>query len=275
MIHLPGKKFAALATVLFLVLTIATGSETEKAIDASDPTRIYSFMGGGPKYNSYTNSDYMIEMRVIGNFGLSDRDMILFEGGYGWHDGELASEEETDNGFTDIRLRYFHTVAMKYEVKSGYRGWGTQVDVQLAGQVRGTDGQNQVLVGVMPTFALGGDWNLYLITSVANTWDRAFEKWNGVGPSVTAQFIWDPEGFWPGAQIRIIPSYTYFVAGSLENDGSGELEFNVGGEITSTVMWDATLVKNFDVDLKSYRSDPFTTELENDWNLFFNVTAYF
>jgi hypothetical protein len=91
---------------------------------------------------------------------------------------------------------------------------------------------------------------------------------------VAAQFIYDNDNWWPGAQIRLIPTYTYFVAGELEDSGSGTFEFNVGGEITPTVMWDITAEKNFDVDLQTYRREP-SKELENDWNFFFNVTAYF
>ena len=39
-------------------------------------------------------------------------------------------------------------------------------------------------------------------------------------------------------------------------------------------MWDMTAEKNFDVDLPSFSREP-DEELENDWNFFFNVTAYF
>ena len=59
----------------------------EERIDASDPTRIYTFTGGGLKYNDYTNNEYMWEARAIGNIGLSDHDSLLFEAGYGWHQG--------------------------------------------------------------------------------------------------------------------------------------------------------------------------------------------
>ena len=110
--------------------------------------------------------------------------------------------------------------------------------------------------------------------NVANTWDKGWKYWNGIGPSVTAQFIYDNESWWPGAQVRIVPTYTYFVSGELKDEGSGQLEINVGGEITPTVMWDVTAEKNFDVDLRSFSRGP-DEELENDWNFFVNVTAYF
>jgi len=244
----------------------------EERIDASDPTKIYTYAGGGLKYNDYTNGEHMVEIRALGNIGLGERDMLLFEFGFGKHQGN--QNPRRDHGVTNSRLRWFHLYEMNYELERGYRGLGLQVDAQLAGQIKGTDGQNQVLFGVMPVFALGTGWNLYLMLNVANTWDRGWDYWNGIGPSVTAQFIYDNEDWWPGAQIRLVPTYTYFVAGELEDEGSGNIEINVGGEFSPTVMWDITAQKNVDVDLRSFKREP-GLELENDWNFFFNVTAYF
>jgi hypothetical protein len=258
---------------LFLGLTLANAVRAEEErIDASDPTRIYTFMGGGFKFNDYTNGETMWEARAIGNIGLSDHDMLLFEAGYGWHQGDQAPGK--DSGITNSRLRWFHLYDMNYELETGYRGFGLQADVQLAGTLKGTDGQNQVLFGAMPVFALGGNWNLYLMLMVANTWEKGWTYWNGIGPSVTAQFIYNNEDWWPGAQVRIIPTYTYFMAGYLEDEGSGNLEINVGGEFKPSVMWDVTAQKNFDVDLRAFGRGP-SENLENDWNIFFNVTSYF
>jgi len=265
---LPARCLALLTGIVLGTTVMAD----EERIDASDPTKIYTYAGGGLKYNDFTNGEYMWETRAIGNVGLSEHDMLLFEAGYGWHEGEQAEGKE--NGLTDARLRWFHLYDMDYEAETGYRGLGLQLDVQLAGSLKGTDGQNQIVFGAMPVFALGGGWNLYLMLNVANTWDKGWDYWNGIGPSVTAQFIYDNENWWPGAQVRVIPTYTYFVAGELENEGSGNVEINVGGEITPTVMWDVTAEKNFDVDLRSFSRGP-SEELENDWNVFFNVTSYF
>ncbi|MDH4020984.1 MAG: hypothetical protein OEU84_15435 [Xanthomonadales bacterium] len=261
------------AALLFLEFSLTSSAlANDERIDASDPTKIYTFLGGGLKYNDYSNGEYMWEARAIGNIGMGEHDMLLFEAGYGWHEGEQAPGKDT--GLTNARLRWFHLYEMNYELDRGYRGFGLQVDAQLAGQIKGTDGQNQVLVGAMPVFAMGGNWNLYLMLMVANTWDKGWDHWNGIGPSVTAQFIYDNESWWPGAQLRIVPTYTYFVAGELEDEGSGNVELNLGGEFTPTVMWDVTLQKNFDVYLQSFRRGP-KEELENDWNVFFNVTSYF
>ena len=262
---------ALLACWLGLV-SAAPCASAEEAIDASDPTKIYTYAGAGLKYNEYTNGEYMWEVRATGNIGLGEHDMILFEAGYGWHEGDQAPGSDT--GLTDARFRYFHLFDMNYDLERGYRGWGTQLDLQLAGALKGKDGQNVIIVGGMPTFALGGDWNLYLQLNIANTWDKKFAHWNGVGPNVTCQFVFSPDNWWPGAQVQITPSYTYFVAGELENEGSGYIEINVGGQFTPTVMWDITGHKNVDKDLRSLRRGP-SSALENDWNIFLNATAYF
>ena len=143
--------------------------------------------------------------------------MLLFEAGYGWHEGGQA--EGKDSGLTDARLRWFHLYDMDYEAETGYRGLGLQLDVQLAGSLKGTDGQNQIVFGAMPVFSLGGGWNLYLMLNVANTWDKGWDYWNGIGPSVTAQLIYDNENWWPGAQVRVIRLILISLPGSSKTMG--------------------------------------------------------
>jgi len=261
-----------LPTCLVLLALLATSAQADEAVDATDPTKIYSFIGGGLKYNEYTNGEHMWELRATGNIGLSASDMILFEAGYGEHRGNQA--EGSSTGSTRLRFRWFHLFDMNYQLERGYRGWGTSLDFQLAGALKGQDGQNLIVLGGMPTWALGGDWNLYLQLNVANTWDKTFDNWNGIGPGFNAQFIYSPDNWWPGAQVRIIPGYIYWAAGELEGEGSGELEINVGGNFTPTMTWDITAQKNFDKDLKSLRREP-SNNLENDWNIFFNAALYF
>ena len=197
--------------------------------------------------------------------------MLLFEGGYGHLQGNDIFDDES--GWTDARLRWFHLFDMDYE-SIGYRGWGTQVDMQIAGQLSGTDGQNLLIVGAMPTWNFTPKLSLYLSLSVANTWDKKFENYNGAGAGFDAQLIYSNDAFWPGAQIRLIPVYNYFLVGELEGEGSGSIEVNVGGEFTPTLIWDATVQKNVDEDLKTFRRDRLG-KIENDWNVFFNVTSYF
>jgi len=72
---------------LFVSVLLPALGNAEDQIDASDPTKIYTYAGGGVKYTDYTNGESMWEIRATGNLGLSDSDMVMFELGYGWHDG--------------------------------------------------------------------------------------------------------------------------------------------------------------------------------------------
>ena len=259
-------------TPYLLALAPALASADDHSIDASDPTRIYTYLGGGAKYTEYTNFESMVELRAIGNIGISDSDMLLFEIGYGWHDGDLVPGSNAD--WTDARLRFFHLLEMDYELTRGYRGMGLQLDLQLAGNLKGTDGQNVIAAGILPTFALNEEWSLYLFVNGVGSWDKRFSKFNGLGASVGPRLTFSTERWWPGAQINILPEYKYFFTGELADSGAGMLEINVGGEITPTIMWDVTGTRYFDVYLKSFRRGV-DTGLEGDWNVFLNVTSYF
>ena len=106
------------------------------------------------------------------------------------------------------------------------------------------------------------------------SWDKRFENYNGLGVGFDAQLIYSNDDWWPGAQVRFIPVYNRFISGELDGDGSGNIDINVGGEFSPTVMWDITFQQNLDKDLKTFRRGR-DTDLENDWNIFFNVTSYF
>jgi hypothetical protein len=257
--------------MLFCMIAAVTVSAEEK-IDAADPTKIYTYAGGGLKHTDYTNDESMFELRTTGNIGLSKSDMLLFELGYGWHDGDRVPG--SNSGITNGRLRWFHLFPKDYSVVSGYRGWGTQVDLQLAGELKGTDGQNTVAVGAVPAFGISEKWNFYLPVNLVNTWDKDFENYNGFGLSVAPLLVYTPEKWWPGAFLQIWPNYTSFISGELEGSGSGVVDLITGGEITSTVLWTFQFQKNFDKDLKTFRRGR-DTGLKNDWNLFANVTVYF
>jgi len=60
----PARYLALLIWIVFVPLAIAD----EERIDTSDPTKIYTFMGGGFKYNDYTNGDYMWEVGPVRNW---------------------------------------------------------------------------------------------------------------------------------------------------------------------------------------------------------------
>ena len=258
--------------LLILLVCGEYSMAADDVIDASDPTRIYTFLGAGPKYSRYTNSEHMLELRITGNWGIDNDDMLLFEVGYGWHDGDLAPGSDT--GITNARIRYFHLLGMDYELDHGYRGMGLQADLQFAGELKGTDGQNVITVGIMPTFAINPEWNLYLMLGAVGSWDKSFGKYNGAGINLSPKLVYSPESLWDGAQFQLTPTVKYFLSGTLENEVSGNLEFNIGGEFTPTLMWDIVGDVNLGVDLETFRRGP-STELENDWSIFVNVTSFF
>ncbi len=254
------------------ILALLTGSAwAAEEIDPSDPTKIYSYAGAGLKYTDYTNDESMTELRAIGNLGLSKSDMVMFEAGYGWHAGDSVPGK--NSGATNARVRWFHLFPMQDKPR-GYRGMGTQVDLQLAGELKGTDGQNVLSVGGLGAFGIGPSWNAYLAVNLVNSWDKKFENYNGAGISVAPLFVFLPGNWWEGAYLQIWPNWTRFFSGNLDGEGSFNLDLVTGGPITKTVMWTVTYQSNHKLDLMTYRRGR-DTGLKNDWNVFFNVTSYF
>ena len=268
------RSAALSCAAIFLLSGIAAHAQSadEGYVDATDPTKIQTYVGLGVKYTSYTNDESMLELRMVGNTGLTDNDMLLFEIGYGWHNGD--STEGADQTITDGRVRYFHLWEMDYTISRGYRGLGLQVDLQLAGRLKGTDGQNLVMAGAMPVFALGGNWDLYWTMGASGAWDKGWGAFNGIAISTTPQLIYSPDNWWQGAQIQIVPTMNFFVSGELKDNFAGNVDINIGGNISQRMTWDLIYQTNLDVDLKTYRRGE-DTGLQNDWNVFFNLTSYF
>ena len=75
-------------TIFAVTLVLTTHSASVRAaaaevVAASDPTKIYSYVSPGFQFTEYSNGDSLSEVRAIGNIGISDQDMLLFEIGYG------------------------------------------------------------------------------------------------------------------------------------------------------------------------------------------------
>ena len=93
-----------LITAILFVFSAPSAAE-DGAIDASDPTKVYTYAGGGLKYTDYTNDDQMVEVRANGNWGVTSSDMVLFEFGYGWHQGDIEHGTQNENDLTNARIR--------------------------------------------------------------------------------------------------------------------------------------------------------------------------
>ncbi len=262
---------STLLIVLFGCLVGASLGDTDAPVDASDPTKVYTFAGAGLKYTDYTNGDGMVELRATGNIGFSPNDMVLFELGYGWHQGDAAPAGKNE-GMTNARLRYFHLFKMDYE-KMGYRGMAAQVDLQLAGSLKGTDGQNVLALGGLGAWGINEQLSFYAGPIVPSSWDKRFEEYNGSGLGATALLVYTPP-LWKGCYFQFWPTYSYFLNGALKDEGSGNIDLVAGGSITDTLVWGLTFQKNLDVDLKTFGRGA-TTGLQNDWNIFANLTTYF
>jgi len=263
-------KELVLVVAASLALPYGAVSAAEE-IDPSDPTKIYSNAGAGIKYTDYTNGESMTELRATGNLGLSKSDMVVFELGYGSHSGDRVPGK--NSGTTNARARWFHLFPMQDKPR-GYRGMGTQVDLQLAGDLKGTNGQNVLVVGGLGAFGISPSWNAFLAANLVNSWDRNFDKYNGAGISFAPLFVYLPGNWWDGAYVQIWPNWTRFFSGNLDGEGSFALDLTTGGPITKTVMWGVTYQSNHQLDLRTYRRGG-NTGLQNDWNAFFTVTSYF
>lgn len=258
---------------LILFFQPISAAETEE-IDASDPTKIYSYAGGGYKITEYTNGDSLSELRAIGNIGFTDNDMLLFEIGYGKYSGTVLDGEKKEST-TNGRLRYFHLFNMDYSVEKGYRGWATQIDFQFEGRVKGTTGGNTLAIGVLPAFGGGASWSFFLPINYVSTWGDKFKEHQGHGASIAPLATYAPaNGPWPGFFLQIWPSYTRYFSGDLDGEGGGALDLTTGWSITPKFLAIATFQQNFDKDLKLYNPGTGTSGA-NDWNLFINLNYYF
>ncbi|WP_455197045.1 hypothetical protein [Kaarinaea lacus] len=264
------------AKTLSLVFLISTSVwvQAEEAIDASDPTKIYSYVGPGYKYTEYSNGDHLQELRVVGNLGLSDSDMVMFELGYGKYSGTVLPGED-DAGLTNMRARWFHLFKMDPSVTSGYRGWATQVDLQGEGSVKGTKGSNTLAIGALPAYGINAEWAFYLPINYVSTWGHNFDKHQGSGISVAPMAAYAPaKGPWPGFFLQIWPSYTRYFSGNLDGEGGANLDLTLGWSPATKVVATATLQQNFDKDLNLYNPSTGSSGA-NDWNIFASASWYF
>jgi len=268
-------RFHCYSMLLVLCLALPFGSafakeaEQPKKIDASDPTRIYTYIGVGPKYTRYANGEHMIEGRVSGNIGMQ-QDMVFFNIGYGRNKG--TSVPGPSSGATNGRIRWFHLFEMDYNITHGYRGWASQVDLQIAGSLKGTLPQNVLSLGGVIGYGLNERWSLFLMGNVVNGIQKHFKHYNGMGLGFNPLLVCKLDDWWEGGYIQFWPGYVRFLSGRLKGTGSSNLDFTLGGKITPTVTWTWQNQINGD---KSLRRRKASDGLANDWNTFFYVTTYF
>lgn len=268
------KLYKIIFSLCLIPMYISVAEAAEEKIDASDPTKIYTYAGPGFKYTKYSNGDTLSELRVQGNIGISDKDMVMFELGYGNYSGTVLAGEE-DSGLTNSRARWFHLFKMDHSVVSGYRGWATQVDLQIEGDVKGTTGTNTVAIGALPAYGINADWSFYLPINYVSTWGKNFDNHQGHGISIAPMAAYAPaEGPWPGFFLQIWPSYTRYFSGDLDGEGGANLDITLGWAPAEKVVATLVIQQNFDKDLNLYNPSSGTSGA-NDWNVFANASWYF
>jgi len=263
-------RFVAAAATLLLTAFTAMAED----IDASDPTKIQTFAGPGVKYTSFADDADLTELRATGNIGLGKQDMVMFELGYGDFDGAAIAGDKT-SGLTNARARWFHLFKMDSTVVKGYRGWATQIDLQLEGDVVRTSGSNTVAVGALPAFGINESWSFFLPVNYVSTWDSDFKNHTGHGISIAPMAAYAPEvGPWPGFFVQIWPSYTRYFAGDLDGEGAANVDLTVGWAPAARWVVTGVFQKNFDKNFQGFRR-PGVISGANDWNLFISGSYYF
>lgn len=266
--------FSTLSVLFSLSAIAADTAAPNKKIDASDPTRIVTFTGLGPRYTEYIDKTTITEAHLSLTMGLGLKDMMTLETGYGRYSGKYA-DHPSKTGMTATEFRYFHLFDMDYKVAKGYRGWGSSLQVNIAGTLPGTDGQNIVGLGASPAFAFGGGMVLYPIMMVMNSWDKHFGYYNGGGlnlsPMLAIKF-----NAWDGSFVNIWPQYTRYFWGDLGkmDAGGGQLRMVLGGKFSPTWVWRTIGFLPFDKNLMGYSHnggfDP-----RGNYSALFRVEKYF
>ncbi len=93
----------------------------------------------------------------MGNFGFGENHTVMFETADGFHDGNRTPGDS--KAVTNTRLRWFHLFDMDSSVVSGHGGWATQVDLQIVGELKGTEDQNTLGLGCMAAFGINKQWS--------------------------------------------------------------------------------------------------------------------
>jgi len=273
--HGRNLRNALCATVVVAAaLTASQAVLAQGGIDASDPTKIQNFAGPGIKYTRFADDRELRELRVVGNLGLGEKDMVMFEFGYGDFNGPASPSVKT-RGMTNARARWFHLSKMDATVTKGYRGWATQIDLQLEGDVVRTSGNNTVAAGALPAFGINEAWSFFLPVNYVSTWNAEFRHHTGHGISVAPMAAFAPaNGPWPGFFMQFWPSYTRYFAGDLDGEGAANLDITLGWAPADRWVATAVFQKNFDKNFEGFRR-PGVVSGANDWNLFINASYYF
>lgn len=261
--------------LLFLLGNLTFVSHTiawDGAIDTIDPTQIYTGVGISIGSSDYENGESRRELRGSFSWALTADDMLQVESGYGRHESDTAGGDET--GLTRTRLYYRQRLPFDDSLQYGFRGMAFQVELQLSGELKGTDGQTILSGGGTPAIRVSKSLDIYPVVDLINSFDKNFQNYNGTGFEVAPLISYAPDYLWPGAVLQVEPSYTQYVFGQFAFGNSRNLRVAGGGIMFNTLHWSLSAEKHAGRDLLTWRGDN-SADLKHDWSAAFRLLATF
>ena len=254
-------------------LTVSTPAVArDGAIDTSDPTQIYTGVGISAGSSDYENGESRRELRGSFSWAITADDMLQIESGYGRHESDTAGGDET--GLTRTRLHYRQRLPFDDSLQQGFRGMAFKVELQLSGELKGTDGQTIISGGGTPAIRVSKSLDIYPAVDLISSFDKNFKNFNGIGFEVAPLISYSPDYLWPGAVLQIEPSYTQYVIGQFAFGNSRNLRVAGGGTMFNTLTWSLSAEKHAGRDLLTYRGDN-SADLKHDWSAAFRLLATF
>ncbi|MBK1791362.1 hypothetical protein [Persicirhabdus sediminis] len=255
-----------------LLVGVVTTSGALANYDPSNPASTGSQISATLGYRDFKQGEAMTEMRMNWGLTASPNDVLNFDFGYGWHDGNARGK--TDSGLTTTHFSWIHDFGMDTYMSEGYQGLASAFELDLAGRVRGTGGQNVLSFSMIPGFGMADGVSAYMGLGLTSSWDKDFARHNGLGFDIAPSLIFRPYQMWQGGYVEVVPRFKSFFTGNLSGETATTLEINTGGNITQTFMWTCGFQKNFNVDLETYRHGRYTSP-KNDWRLNLGLTKSF
>ncbi len=260
--------------ILFLGSLIFTSEalSLENSIDSSEPTRVYTGVGISAVSSEYDNGESLRELRGSINWAMTPDDMLQIESGYGQHDSNVTGGD--DSGLTRTSLRYRQRLPFDESVQTGFLGMAFQAELQLSGEIRGTDGQTLFSGGTTPAIRISKSFDIYPIVNLVNSFDKNFKHYNGSGFDFAPRLTYTPSYLWPGAVVQIQPGYSKYLVGQLAFGNSSRVRIASSGTLFSVLQWTLSAERYNGLDLTTWRGKN-STGLKHDWSATFQLLATF
>lgn len=198
--------------------------------------------------------------------------MLQIESGYGQHDSSVTGGD--DSGLTRTSLRYRQRLPFDDALQTGFLGMAFQAELQLSGEIRGTDGQTLFSGGTTPAIRISKSFDIYPIVNLVNSFDKNFKHYNGSGFDFAPRLTYTPDYLWPGAVVQIQPGYSKYLVGQLAFGNASRMRIASGGSLFSVLQWTLSAERCNGLDLTTWRGNN-STGLKHDWNATFQLLGTF